>query len=63
MKFMDLKLIKQLSNIAQEVSRRKCKNVLGQILSIETALIKTTLFGWFNKKIKFQYLELDLAVK
>ena len=63
MKFMDLKLIKQLSNIAQEVSRRKCKNVSGQILSIETALIKTTLLGWFNKKIKFQYLELDLAVK
>ena len=53
MKFMDLKLIKQLSNIAQEVSRRKCKNVLGQILSIETASIETTLLGWFNKKIKF----------
>ena len=63
MKFTDVKLVKQLSNIAQEVSHRKCKNALGQTFSIKTALIKATLLGWFNKKIKSQYLELDLAVK
>ena len=63
MKFINLRFVKQLSDIAQEVGRRKCKNALGQMFSIETALIKTTLLGWFNKKIKSQYLELDLAVK
>ena len=50
MKFIDLRFVKQLSDIAQEVGRRKCKNALGQMFSIETALIKTTLLGWFNKK-------------
>ena len=30
---------------------------------IETTLIKTALLDWFNKKIKSQYLELDLGVK
>ena len=63
MKFIDLRFVKQLRDTAQEVGRRKCKNALGQMFSIETALIKTTLLGWFNKKIKSQYLELDLAVK
>ena len=63
MKFIDVKLVKQLSNIPQEVSRRKCKNTLMQMFSIETALIKTALLGWFNKKIESQYLELDLAVR
>ena len=57
------KLVKQLNNIAKEVSRRKCKNALGQMLTIETALIKTALLSWFNNKIKSQYLELDLLVK
>ena len=63
MKFIDVKLVKQLSNIPREVSRRKCKNALMQMFSIETALIKTALLGWFNKKIESQYLELDLAVR
>ena len=50
MKFIDLRFVKQLSDIAQEEGRRKCKNALGKMFSIETALIKTTLLGWFNKK-------------
>ena len=51
--------------MTQEVSRRKCKNALGQMLMIETALAKKkkTLLEWFNKKIKSQYLELDLMIK
>ena len=40
MSFIDIKLVKQLNDIAQEVSRRKCKNALGKMLTIETALIK-----------------------
>ena len=39
MPFIDVMLVKQLNNIAQEVSRRKCKNALGQMFTIETALI------------------------
>ena len=49
--------------MTQEVSRRKCKNALGQMLMIETALAKKKLLEWFNKKIKSQYLELDLMIK
>ena len=30
---------------------------------VETALIKSTLLEWFNKKIKSQHLELDLLIK
>ena len=30
----------QLNDIAQEVSRRICKNALGQMFAIETVLIK-----------------------
>ena len=63
MSFIDIMLVKQLNDIAQELSRRKCKNALGQVFSIETALIKKTLLKRFNKKIKSQYLELDLLIK
>ena len=40
MSFIDVTLVKQLNDIAQEVSRRKCKNDLGQMFTIKTALIK-----------------------
>ena len=33
MSFIDVKLLKQLKDMTQEVSRRKCKNTLGQIFS------------------------------
>ena len=36
-------MVQQLSDIAQEVCRRKCKNVLDQMFTIKTALIKRTL--------------------
>ena len=63
MSFIDLMLIKQLNAVAQEVSQRRCKNALGQMFSIETALVKKTLLEWFNKKIKSQHLEADLLIK
>ena len=62
-KFIDLKLVTQLKDTAQEVSQRKCKNALGQMFSVKTALIKSTLLEWINKKIKSQHLELDLLIK
>ena len=52
MPFIDVMLVKQLNNIVQEVSQRKCKNALDQMFTIQTALIKKTLVEWFNKKIK-----------
>ena len=42
MLFIDVTLVKQLNDIAEEVSRRKCKNALGQVFTVETALIKKT---------------------
>ena len=33
------------------------------MFTIETGLIKKTLVEWFNKKIKWQHLELDLLEK
>ena len=63
MSFIDVKLIKQLKDMAHEVSRRKFKNALGQMFTIEIALLKKALLEWFNKKIKSQYLELDLMIK
>ena len=30
---------------------------------VDTALIKSTLLEWFNKKTKSQHLELDLLIK
>ena len=52
MSFVDISLVKQLNNMAQEVSRIKCKNTLGQMFTTESALVNKTLLEWFNKKIK-----------
>ena len=40
MSFIDVTLDKQLNDTAQGVSRRKYQNNLGQMFTIETALIK-----------------------
>ena len=63
MSFIDVKLIKQLKDMAQEVNWRKCKNALGQMFTIKTALVKKTPIEWFDKKITLQYLQLDLMIK
>ena len=52
-----------LKDTVQELSQRKCKNALDQMFLVETALIKSTLLEWFNKKNKSQHLELDLLIK
>ena len=63
MSFVDIKLVKQLKDVVQEVSRKKCKNAVSQMFSIESALIKNTLLSWFNKKIKSQNLQSDIDIK
>ena len=40
MKFIDFEVIEQLKDIAIDVSKRKCKNTMGQMFSIECALVK-----------------------
>ena len=63
MKFIDFEIIKQLKDIAIDVSRRKCKNTMGQMLCIECTLVKKTLLDWFNKKYRTQFLEISSFVK
>ena len=55
--FIEPYLIKMLKDIAFEVSRRKIKNSLGQMFSIESALLKKTLLKWFN--VKYQFTNID----
>ena len=50
MKFIDLQILNQLKDIAIDVSKRKCKNTMGQMFCVESALVKKTLLQWFNKK-------------
>ena len=44
-----------LKDMAFEVSKRKCKNTVGQMFSIESALVKKTLLKWLNAKFKRQF--------
>ena len=41
--------------MAFEVSKRKCKNTVKQMFSIESALVKKTLLKWFNAKFKREF--------
>ena len=50
MKSIDLQILNQLKDIAIDVSKRKCKNTMGQMFCVESALVKKTLLQWFNKK-------------
>ena len=50
--FIEPHLINMLKDMAFEVSKRKCKNSVGQMFSIESALVKKTLLKWFNAKFK-----------
>ena len=44
-----------LKDMAFEVSKRKCKNTVKQMFSIESALVKKTLLKWFNAKFKREF--------
>ena len=49
MKFIDVEIIRQLKDIAIDVSKRKCKNKMGQMFCNECTLVKKTLLDCFNK--------------
>ena len=51
MSFIAVTLVKHVNDIAQEVSQRKCKTALGQMFTIEPALIKKHWQGGLIKKI------------
>ena len=38
-----------------EVTKKRCKNSIGQMFSIESALVKATLLKCFNQKFKRQF--------
>ena len=46
-------------DVAFEVTKRKCKNILGQMFSIECALVTKPLLKWFNMKFKRQFEKLN----
>ena len=50
--FIEPHLINMLRDMAFDVSKRKCKNSVGQMFSIESAIVKKTLLKWFNTKIR-----------
>ena len=57
--FIDPSLIKMLKYMAFEVSKRRCKNSIGQMFSIESALVKKTLLKWFNQNFKRQFHKIN----
>ena len=52
-----------IKDSALEVSRKKGKNAVAQMFSIELCLVKKTIWTWFNQKIKSQHLEINLLTK
>ena len=44
-----------VKDMAFEVAKRRCKNIIGKVFSIESALVKKTLLRWFNQKFKRQF--------
>ena len=53
--YIDQSLIKMLKDMAFEVAKRRCKNSIGKMFSIESALVKKTLLRWLNQKFKQQF--------
>ena len=61
--FVDSSLIKMLKDMAFEVAKRKCKNSIGKMFSIESALVKKTLLNWFNLEIKRSFDKINPIAK
>ena len=61
--FIEPHLINMLKDMAFEVSKRKCKNSVGQMFSIESALVKKTLLKWFNAKFTRQFEKINPVQK
>ena len=52
-----------LKYMALEVVKRKCKNSVGKMFLIESALVKKTLSKWFNQKVKQKFRRINLIAK
>ena len=46
-----------LKDMAFDVSKRKCKNSMGQMFCIESALVKKAILKWFNKNLSSNLLK------
>ena len=44
-----------LKNMPFEVAKRRCKNSVGKMFSMESALVKKTFLRWFNQKFKRKF--------
>ena len=54
MKFIDLQILNQLKDIAIDVSKRKCKNTMGQMFCIEAAFVKKHYLLGLIKKLNLK---------
>ena len=61
--FIERHLINMLRDMAFDVSKRKCKNSVGQMFSIESAMVKKTLLKWFNIKTRRRFEKINLVDK
>ena len=61
--FVDSSLIKMLKDMAFELAKRKCKNSVGKMFSIESALVKKTLLKCFNQRVKRKFKNIDPIAK
>ena len=57
--FIDQGLIKMFKYMAFEIAKRRCKSSIGEMSSIEIALVKKTLLKWFNQKFKRQFNKIN----
>ena len=63
MKSIDLQILNQLKEIAIDVSKRKCKNTMGQMFCVESALVKKPCYSGLIKTFKSQNLEIPALTK
>ena len=63
MKFIDLQVLNQVKDIAIDLSKGECKNIMGQMFCVESPFVKKTLLLWFNKKFKSQNLKTPALMK
>ena len=61
--FTDQYLINMLKDYATQVSKKKNKKSMGEMFSVEAALLKKTLLNWFNSKFKRNFTMLNPLLK
>ena len=61
--FTEPYLIDMLKDAVCEVLKRKCESSLGQMFSIESAMVKKTPLKWSNLKFKHQFHKIDPIAK